>query len=60
MNVLTSRISLERRRASKVSYIGDRMHVFGGIVLDASCGVWWMGGTALGNRDGFFPSAKGR
>ena len=35
------------------------MHVFGGIVLGASCAVWWIGGTALGNGDGFFPLAKG-
>ena len=33
---------------------GERMHEFGGIVLDASCGVWWMGGTALVNGVGFF------
>ena len=30
------------------------MHEFGGIVLDVYFGVWWMGGTALGNGDGFF------
>ena len=29
------------------------MHAFGYIFLDASCGVWWMGDTVLGNRDGF-------
>ena len=34
------------------------MYSFGGIVVDASCGVWWMGGMELGNGDGFFPSAE--
>ena len=30
------------------------MHAFGGIVMDTSCGVWWIGGTALINGDGFY------
>ena len=58
--MLTSRLFLERSIASKVSLIGERINAFGGIVLDASCGVWWMCGTALVNGDGFFLSAKGR
>ena len=28
--------------------------MFGGTVEEASCGVWWIGGTALGNGYGFF------
>ena len=35
------------------------MNSFGGIVLDTSCGVWWMGRTALGNADGFFRQPRG-
>ena len=53
MDVIASRLFLEQRRASKVSYTGDRMYAFGSIVMDAHCGVWWIGGTALGNGDGF-------
>ena len=36
------------------------MHALEGNGMEASCGVWWIGGTALGNGDGIFPSAKGR
>ena len=36
------------------------MHLFGGTVVETSCGVWWIGGTAQGKGDGFFPSAVGR
>ena len=60
MDVLASRLSLEQRRVSKVSCRGERVHAFGGIVLDAYCGMWWMGGTALANGDGFPPSDEGR
>ena len=28
--------------------------MFGGTVEEASCGVWWIGGTALGNCYGIF------
>ena len=36
------------------------MHAFGFTVTEASCGLWWIGGTSLGNGDGFFPSDVGR
>ena len=58
--MLASRLFLERRIASKVSYIRKRMHELGGTGMESSCGVWWIDGTALGNGDGFFPSSKGR
>ena len=45
MEVLASRLFLEQRIASKVSCRGERMHAFGGIVLDVYCDVCWMGGT---------------
>ena len=35
------------------------MHAFGVNVMDASCGMWWMGGTALGNGDIFFCRLRG-
>ena len=54
MDVLDSRLFLKQRRASKVSCRGERIHAFGGIVMDAPCGVWWIGGTALINGDGFY------
>ena len=54
MDVLTSGMLLERRRESNVSCSGERMHAFGGTVVEAFCGVWWIGGTALGNGGGFF------
>ena len=53
MNVLDSRLFLERRRASKVSCSGYTMYTFGGTVMEGSCGVWWIGDTALVNGDGF-------
>ena len=28
-------------------------------MMDASCGVWWMGSTALGKWDGFFRRPRG-
>ena len=59
MDVLNSTLFLDLSRASEVSCRGERMHKFGGIVLDTSCGVWWMGGTALGNGDGFFRRTRG-
>ena len=58
MYVLASRLFLERRRASNVSCREERVYAFGGIVMDTSCGMWWMGGTAMGNGDGFFPLAE--
>ena len=58
--MLASRLFLEQSRASKVSCIGERMNALGGAGMEASCGVWWIGSMALGNGDGFFPSAKGR
>ena len=60
MDVIASRLFSERRRASNVSCIRDIMHLFGGTVVETSCGVWWIGGTAQGKGDGFFPSAVGR
>ena len=51
---------LKQRRASKVSFIGERMYLLGGTGMGASCGVWWIDGTALVNRNGFFLSAKER
>ena len=59
MYVLVSRLFLDRGRASKIYFRGERMHVYGGIVLDASSGVWWMGSTALVNGDGFFHWLRG-
>ena len=59
MDVLASRILLEQRRASKVSYRGERNHAFGGIVMEASCGMWWIGGTALVNGDEFLHQPRG-
>ena len=35
------------------------MHAFGGIVLEASCGEWWIGGVALGNGDIYFCRPRG-
>ena len=35
------------------------MNASGGIVMDASCVVWWIGDMALGNGYGFFLSAEG-
>ena len=52
--MLASRLFLEKMRASNVSCRRERMHVFGGTVTEAFCGVWWIGGTPLGNGDGFF------
>ena len=60
MYELASRLFLERRRASNVSCRRERMHVFGVTLMEASCGMWWIGSTALVNGDGFFPSAVGR
>ena len=60
MDVLASGLFSEKRIASNVSFSGERMHAFGGTVAEASCGVWWIGGTALGNCDGFFLSSVGR
>ena len=58
--MLDSRLLLEQMISSEVSCRGERMHAFGGIVLDASCGVWWVSSMALVNGDGFFPSAERR
>ena len=57
--MLASRILLEQRRASKFSCRGERIHVFGGIVINAYCGVWWIGGTALGDGDKSFLRPRG-
>ena len=46
MDVLASRILLERRIASKVSCRG-------GIVMETSCVMSRIGGTLLGNGDNF-------
>ena len=60
MDVLTFRPLFEQSRASKFSRRGERIHTFMGTLMEASWGVWWIGGTALVNGDGFSPSAKGR
>ena len=60
MDVLDYRLFLDQRRSSKVSLIGKKMHALGGTGMEASCSVWWIDGTALGNGNGFFLSAKGR
>ena len=52
--MLAYRLFLEQMIASKVSCRRERMHEFGRIVLDASCGVWWIGGKALVIGDDFF------
>ena len=54
MDMLSSRLFLDRRRASKFSFRVERMHMFGSIVINASCGVWWIGGKALVIGDDFF------
>ena len=36
------------------------MNALGVTGIEASCGVWWIGGTGIGNVDGFLLSAKGR
>ena len=35
------------------------MHKLGGTGMEESCGVWWIGGMALGNGDDLFPRPKG-
>ena len=55
MDVLASRLFLGKRRLSNVSCRGEKIHAFGGTVVELSCGAWWIGGTALGNGGGFFP-----
>ena len=59
MDVLSFRILLEKRRSPKVSCKGGRMHLLGGNGMEASCVVWWISGTALGNGDVFFQHPKG-
>ena len=49
MEVLDSSILLDQSRASKVSFIGEMMNALGGTGMEASCSVWWIDGTALGN-----------
>ena len=58
--MLDYRLLLEHRKQSKVSYRGERMYALGGTEMEASCGVWCIGGTAQGNGDGFFPLDEGR
>ena len=53
MEVISYRLFLEQSRVSKVSCRWESTNSFGGIVLDASCGVWWMDSTAMRNGDGF-------
>ena len=36
------------------------MHALGGTGMEASCGVWWINGTELGNGNGFFLPAEER
>ena len=59
MDVLYFGLLLERRRSSKVSFIGERIHLLGGTGVEASCVVWWIDGTALGNGNVFFCHLKG-
>ena len=47
--MLDYRLLLEQRRESKVSFIGEMMHVLGGTGMEESCGVWWIDGTTLRN-----------
>ena len=35
------------------------MHELGGTGMEVYRGVWWIGSTTLGNRDGFLLSAEG-
>ena len=35
------------------------MHAFAVTGIEAVCGMWWIGGTALGNGGEFLPSDKG-
>ena len=60
MDVLDYRLFLEQRRASKVSFIGERMHAMVGTGMEASCSMWWIDGTALGNGNGLFLPVEGR
>ena len=59
MYVLASSIFLDQRRASKVSCRWERIRAFVGILMDVSCGVWWVGGMALVNGDGFYRQLRG-
>ena len=60
MEVIYSRLLLEQRISSNVSFIGEGMHALGGTGVEASCGVRWINGTELGNGNGIFLSAEGR
>ena len=59
MDVIASRIFLEQMIASNVSCIGDTLHELWVTWMEASCGMWWIGGKAIENGDGFVLSAKG-
>ena len=58
--MLASRIFFNQRRASNVLCRGERIHTLGDTGMEASRGVCWIGGTLLGNGDGFLLSAKGK
>ena len=58
--MLASKLFLDKSRVSNFSCSRERMHAFGGTAMEASCGVWWIGSTALGNGDVFSPPDIGR
>ena len=60
MGVIDYRLLLDQRRSSTVSLIGKKMHALGGTGMEASCSVWWIDGTALGNGNGLFLPVEGR
>ena len=60
MEVIYSRLLLEQRISSNISFIGEGMHALGGTDVEDSCGVRWINGTEPGSGNGFFLSAKGR
>ena len=55
MDMIASRLFFEQIRASSVTCRGERIHALGGIWMEASCGVGWIGVMVLGNGDGFVP-----
>ena len=59
MEVIYSRLLLEQRISSNVSFVGEMMHAFRGTGVEVSFGMWWINGTELGNGNGIF-SISGR
>ena len=54
MEVIYSRLLLEQRISSNISFIGEGMHALGGTGVEVYCGMWWVNGTELGNGNGYF------